>query len=1029
MPPRTRTTKSTKALKENIGISSKLKLKAADKVLKPPRKVLGDKTNSASDDNASIDIPNKASKTLISDIKLTKIIQNNDITAKARRERRIPSRFADYNILKTKRILPESDSSNDKNGKKNVVNVTITDTKSSTKDDSSNVSPFKTPQKVPEASLVASRPRRVSRLPSRFEDHSMSPSKFIPVQPCHASTPIAPKIPKTQETVKTTSKNDTNSNQYNTSTPKNVTSNGKISKVASDSNNNAKGRTLRTRKAVINEEKAPTRSKKFPAKSDISRIEKQKAKKLASPLKEKVVGKKVATSAKKLVTPQKAILVQSKIVSPTKKISSRTQKSPVKLPSPLKHSYLKTLNNSSSFVVETVRSPVKPSSPVKRPNLRAIKDLSFKVLEENKKKECAQDVYEFTFDPTEEPAPQKKKRKVAKRKPAKSKPKTVTFKNNYDQNVNKALAALKNAVTKKAPQNADINVKKTISAETNKIATPSNGLNTNGDIITSPQVQRNVASKIIIGNTKQTTTNNVQNIPQIQKNIAYNPHKVHKNVPLPAAPNREPDESMPLSEPNQSRTTFPQPNQSVRVEDIAADFDTSPQHDIDYSPVNSPIRPKTPVNQISRISDIHHHNDPLNLRENISFDPNPIASSSMNTSVRHPQPSPWRAEFESLPIRWHVNSYVKPNMTPAVECSFINFDDKNKKKHVYTNMLPQNENLPEIVQKDQPNVIQSSIISFFKEVVDKSSSKKKRGRSVTPVTASLFIETAEANKGDDKAKQSTRQLFTPKKNDKARSDTSNQDSSKDASTDKENSKDSSKGRKRKNNEEANGATPAKTRKEKDDKYFGFDDSENLENVSPTKEVGRKKSLRQARARAALREHNAQPAPTRAVIPVAVKTARMAEVERLYDEMKSASDAPEIPAQEPTTANVEPIEELNEDTQTSVHLFEDVEDIVHHLKPQRKSYGKAKKVTFMRKGSSDTQDSDLRPEPTSDDEEDLHDLTFDPGLPLLNEDKKRTKKKSSKKQKMTKKEEEEAEAWAAGFNSMCEDVEEFPLLVE
>lgn len=73
-----------------------------------------------------------------------------------------------------------------------------------------------------------------------------------------------------------------------------------------------------------------------------------------------------------------------------------------------------------------------------------------------------------------------------------------------------------------------------------------------------------------------------------------------------------------------------------------------------------------------------------------------------------------------------------------------------------------------------------------------------------------------------------------------------------------------------------------------------------------------------------------------------------------------------------------------------------------FQPQRKSYGKAKKVVFCQPSTSDSDSQSVnvtQPVVSSDDEGDINDLTFE--MPVVEE--KKPRKKRSKKQKMTKKE--------------------------
>ncbi|KAL0819826.1 hypothetical protein ABMA28_007852 [Loxostege sticticalis] len=881
MPPKTRA-RTTKASKENIGVVEKSKSKTA-KATKP-RKALADKTNSASDDNASAEIPQKVIKKTVSNGE--NALQN---VPRPRRERRLPNRFVENQVLNNLSNSKEVETS------KSAVNKSKTPNKND-----SILSTSKTPQKDTDNSLLAPRPKRICRLPSKFDEHSVSPNKFIPVG-CHASTPILPK------------------------------------KAKPDPKLSQKPASLK----VVKEPKLL--NYKSPPKTTVLNNK--------SPLKTSVSNNKnpLKTSVSNNKSPQKPSVAKASDSN----------------------------NNAKQRLLNSRPTRNKRKSPEKSPAKTAgekllEKSFSFRVLEDKKKLKRDSshlDVYEFTYDPNEEPPPQKKKRKkTVKKKPAK--PKTVVFKNYYDQNVNKALAVLKNVVAKNTQQVA---------------AKPSQTQTQN---LHKPQV----------------TVTDTDKQPQPQ-NVTENNHM------------------------------------SVGIEDIAADIEPLPDHhEINYSPVTSPNHGKSPVplsiTQDHSIDRPLANNDPLNLQEDFSFfDEPPVASSSMNMSVRRPHASPWRVQFEQLPIKWQVNTYVKANMTPAVESSFINFDD-GKKKHVYTNMVPEaNEELPEIVENNQPNLKQTSIISFIKDALERSASKKKRARSVTPTKAnSLFedISNISVHTNKDTAYRTPKktprreapEFSTPQKSSEKNDSNSSKSSN---GGDKENA---SEGKKKKS------LTPGKSNKEKnkDGTFFGFDDSEDQENVSPVKiDNPRVRALR-PRARAVLQEINAQTGPSRAKIPLAAKTkiASSSEaVNQVYEEMKSASDAPVFPEKNTEVVGATDVaedlveQEIDDDSQ-SVHLFEDI-DIVHHLKPTRKSYGKAKKVTFRQTSTSDDTDvNDIRNEPDSGEEDDLADLTFT--MPDM-EQKKPKKKAKPKKRELSKKEKAELEAWAAGFNSMCEDIEEFPLLVE
>lgn len=804
MPPRTRTSKPAKGLKENVENVEKTKVMTSGKGTKSVRKVLADKTNSASDDNASVKTTKKVNK------KPTETGKENN--QRPRRDRRLPNRFVEFNVLKNlsnnKEIFtPESTVS--KVPTKSIVNVS-----------SSTEASIKTPQKPIETSLVANRPRRICRLPSKFEDHSISPSKFVPVQPVHASTPKLQKTgPKSNENRKKT--------KFNSNEPQNI-SKEKVDKTTKNKNSLQAGKP----KTVLKKDVSVKKTCEPIAKNNNSVIQGRTLR-----------GRREEVTSSSLHTKEKTTKAK------------------------------KSLEGSRNKSSETLNA--KKVSP----------NFSFRVLENKNSSQDKKnsDIYEFTYDPNDEPPPQKKKkRRVVKKK--QSKPKTVVFKNNYDRNLSQTMSALKSAIAKKPTEiqkipNGEVNPKSIMANNQRSIQIPT---------YTQPVTNTDI--------TKPTTT----------------------TIEAPILSER---------------------NKSVQIEDIAADFEISLDQDLNYSPVNSPDsnRPKTPIVQVQPPTPTSaiHNNDPFNLRDDLSFfDNQPVASSSMNMSARHPQASPWRIEFENLPIKWHTNSYVKPNMTPAVECSFVNFEE-NKKKHVYTDMVPQsNEPLPEIVEKSTPNLVQPSIISFIKEVVEKSASKKQRPRSETP-TACIFSEAANSNKVINNVTKQTRQVMTPKKNtaDKPASKNLSNTSNKKENSTTLNMQISHESLKRKNDCDLI-EIPSKTPRKDNDKYFGFDDSEvDQENVSPSKNIdARKIRALRPRARAVLKEINEQ-GPTRALLPLAVKPKDSERVNRLYEEMKSATDAPVFPVEdalqnEPAaeTTDIDLID--NEDSQ-SVHLFEDFE-FAHHL---------------------------------------------------------------------------------------------------
>ncbi|RVE47267.1 hypothetical protein evm_008064 [Chilo suppressalis] len=797
-------------------------------------------------------------------------------------------------------------------------------------------SPYKTPQKKSDSSIIVNRPKRVCRLPSKFNDHSMSPNKFIPVG-CHASTPIV-------------------QNKKTYIPPKGALSD-KITPVKEAKQNN-----LQNKRSPQKKTNAIT-----PAKT------------VTEPLFVKVCIVKDTTQNKLCYNniPKKTnVITAAEVISDT---NNNAQQRKLRQ---------RNVRNKNDFPL----SPEKEHLSKKKHKGKKIlqKSFSFRVLEDKPAKRDSShlDVYEFTYDPNEEPPPQKKKRKKTVRKnPTKvTKPKVVTFKNNYDQNVSKALAALKNVVSKKTSESQ---VKEQIK-----------GLNKQQLPIVPTTIQPPIPTVTV------------------RSTVAEKPAGV--TVP----------ENVPQKPAN---------NMSTRVEDIEADFEPLMDHDdINYSPVTSPNHGKSPVRTDVTLQRHTNNHDPLNLQDNLSFfDDIPVASSSMNTSVRRPHASPWRVQFQQLPIKWHVNTYVKPNMTPAVESSFVNFNESNKKKHVYTNLVPEsNDVLPEIVSNDRPNLKQTSIISFYREVVERSAGKKKRAVSVTPTKANSVFEDLSAmsvatnkdvyktpNKTPNRVE--TNNYWTP-------NEIQEENVFEPVSEDKENSGSSEKKVKTQQ-------TSKSTNKEKDGTFFGFDESEDQENVSPVKiDNPRVRALR-PRARAVLQEINAQSGPTRVMVPLAAKTNTIANsdaINKVYEGMKSATDAPAFSERntnkDDTNINVEHQANLEDEDSQSIHLFEDIE-IVHHAKPSRKSYGKAKKVAFQQTAASDSDSTSLDPPlqknnvGESSDEDDLADLTFT--LPNVAAKNIAKTKATKKKKQQSKKEKAEMEAWAAQFNSMCEDVEEFPLLVE
>ncbi|XP_028034776.1 uncharacterized protein MAL13P1.304 [Bombyx mandarina] len=631
--------------------------------------------------------------------------------------------------------------------------------------------------------------------------------------------------------------------------------------------------------------------------------------------------------------------------------------------------------------------------------------------------EKADDIYEFTYDPKEEPPPLKKKKTVRK-KPIKPKPpKAYFYNNNYDKNVSKALCTLKRVIASKSKQNNEQRHITDNEQTANNEACRKSIENTN-TVHPSPQ-------------TKQQITNLLNN--NCQKNM-------NKNQPeVTTLGNTITNKSVS----NQINTPALTNYNSMRIEDIAADFEMSDGHnDLNYSPVYSPEHQKSPNQRESGNSDNNclptvNSRDPLNLQEELSFfDDQPVANSSMIKSIRNPAPSPrdplaspWRVEFGCLPIKWQINTYIKPNMTPAVESSFI---AENTKQHVYTNIVPQsNESLPQIFDKNTSAMKQPSIISFIKEMAEKSA-KKKRGRSVSPTKAnSLFEETI--NSHTNMCTSVNLNAVTPTKNTEINVQSTPQSIEVVASPLKTITNLSNKENSNRNKEKENklkGKSSRKQNKDKDRTYFGFDDTDeqDQENVSPIKVIqnNRVTALR-PRSRAVLQDINCIRGTLRAALHAKSNTIASSDAvkRRNAEELKSAEEAPVFSekgiVENPQTV-VEATDGGNDDNE-SVHLFEDF-DVVHHLKPQRKSYGKPKKVMFSRTSVSGVDNEHSDEEYAENYEDDLADLNF--SMAIIEE--KKSKKKKIKKLR-SRKEEKEADEWAAAFNSMCEDVDQFPLVVE
>ncbi|GBP13461.1 hypothetical protein EVAR_4215_1 [Eumeta japonica] len=585
-------------------------------------------------------------------------------------------------------------------------------------------------------------------------------------------------------------------------------------------------------------------------------------------------------------------------------------------------------------------------------------------------------VYEFTYDPNDEPPPQKKKRKRVTKKPA-PKPKSYFFTQNYDKNLSKALENLK------------ARMKKTVSTV---------------DKVPSVNVEDNrLQSKMQI----------IENQVSIEKNVPekMNPTKLAAKTALAE-------------------------NKQIEC-------------DINYSPVHTPNpifdRPQTPI--------INEANDVLGVQDDISFfDDIPVASSSLNAS-KNSFASPWRVTI-NLPHKTPVNMCLKPDMTPAFDGSFIDDETLTNKKHVYTNILSEpTETMSHRAESTPVNENsswkQSSIMSFIKEVTVKNLKKKK---FLTPIkNNSIFddsiidvdaitkqsFKTPSEEKTLNRSKtpespelleenynKSTPEKHTTPISPNCKSSTQNKTKSVEKRSKRRNS--------------INKPTLKEAPQENDiGNCFGFDDTENNQENMPLNRVIDHKRIQalKPKSRAVLQELN-RIGPSRANLPrvAKAKVRDTEEINKIYEQMQSKETAVlDIVENERSdgknsdaSAVVQEITNgINDDDSQSVHLFEDI-DIVHHLKPNRKSYGKAKKVTFQQSSNSDTETQDFNESFHSDDEytEDKRTLK----IPTVKKAPKKTAYKK-KVQKLSKKEEEEFEAWAAGFNSMCENVEQCPLVVE
>lgn len=879
MPPRTR--KLTKGSKENaIPGNRREAFKNSGKCTKLTRKPLADKTNSASDDNISSDVPKKAEVENVTNLK--------DNVVRPRRDRRIPSRYVDNNVLKNLSNNAMPKSTTPMNCQDNVVNRSSVVNSPLQKNDI-NIS-ISTPSKEVDGSLITNRPKRIHHLPSRFKDHSISPSKFIPLQPCHASTPI------------------TKTKSVNTVDLKEIKS----------SQRSTRGQFT---KRILPQINPSVENMSFDIKLDSENDTNSKYVKNKTNIKQSTTnrrGDQVTSSdtsnqdAEKQVS-SKDINLHTRVTR--QKTTKITTKTPLMSSAAKNNSDRNNNRNKNGKMKKTIDSPnnnehlQEKNQPLSTKRRVLNKNFSFKVLDEKKeipeKKEEKLAVYEFTYDPNEEPPPQKKKKKINTRKRAPPKPKIFVMKHNYNKNMLKSMTNLMNTVHKKT-ETAVPAVTSTVPNETSKTSAT--------QAVMKPKTNETqaVMNPKISHLTKDTSTEKANNeITSVETN--------------------------------------------VNIEPAPIDF-----HDdhIDYSPPPSPIlNPTIPVKQLTvnetRDQDrtqlakaVQPHTDPLNLRDEDSlFDELPVASSSLNGSVKHPLASPWRAEFENLPIKWKVNTYVKPNMTPALESSFINFNDSKEKKHVYTNVVEEtNIPLPEIVttseQNDDSKLKQTSIISFFKEVIEKNANKKNRC-SVTPTRAnSMFNESHVNTSAELTLKRTPKKLETPKKN--------NNNNSKTASENTPNSRemispDIRTPLKRKTDNSSNDIpekAPKQNKVATAENYFGFDDSgeSEQENVSPSEGVNKKRrrGLRM-RSRGILSEYNKQTGPLRAK-SAKTKFAPSSEiVNDLYKQMKTVENAPVFSENVDKVQNTvlnesDPDWEESRDIEDSqpIPLFEDVE-VVHHTK--------------------------------------------------------------------------------------------------
>ncbi|XP_077297301.1 uncharacterized protein LOC143919018 isoform X2 [Arctopsyche grandis] len=363
---------------------------------------------------------------------------------------------------------------------------------------------------------------------------------------------------------------------------------------------------------------------------------------------------------------------------------------------------------------------------------------------------------------------------------------------------------------------------------------------------------------------------------------------------------------------------------------------------------------------------------------------NPMSSTRLSDK---PVGSPWRMDLDSDVKKWRYNFYVKPSMTPAYERDtfhVLGLDDKEVRKDIRESAVA--TSTPNV--KNTSKFKQTSILSFYEESFKKSPRKKVSSpKKNTPVKYN-FDEYSQDESNDTEVVAAIVAEPTEK------------------------------------------AAVEPNPEPAIENCFGFDeDIIDQENISPTKTpadlIAAKKTLRKLRNRRA---------------PVLVETNQMLKgpARITTNQVKSILRREKKRASPKKTPVVEVVEESAVTTQSSddsdnvniteivpeneMGLFEDLVDVdvVHYVKPTRRSYERRRRppVRFqeVEQHAEDENESDTEsPDRTN---YVISAKTF----------KKRKAKKPVPKQ-MSKKEVKEAEEWAAGFNSMLEEVEEFPLCIE